>query len=157
MKRFSLVLMTVLMGVVMAYAKDGDTFTAKTVEGVDMRFRVISENEKTCQVGDAFRAIDKSTVGVVTIPSEANGYKVVAIGNSAFYDCEKLSSVSIPSSITKIDNRAFQGCSTLSSINIPNSVTAIGESAFAYCSGITSITLPNSLTTIGANAFSGCI
>ena len=27
-------------------------FTAKTVEGVDMTFKVISESEKTCMVGD---------------------------------------------------------------------------------------------------------
>lgn len=51
---------------------------------------------------------------------------------------------------------AFDGCTRLTSITIPNSVTSIGESAFSGCINLTSVTIPNSVTTIGAYAFSAC-
>ena len=71
-----------------------------------------------------------------------------------FGDCEKLTSVVLPSSLITIGGGAFTGCSSLSSITLPNSLTTIGEDAFNECSALTSIVLPNSLTTIGNEAFS---
>ena len=58
------------------------------------------------------------------------------IGNSAFSGCSKLTSITIPSSVTCIERMAFYGCSSLTSIEIPNSVTSIGESAFMECSNL---------------------
>ena len=57
---------------------------------------------------------------------------------------------------TIIGDDAFQNCNELTSITLPDSVTSIGESAFAGCYGLTSITIPEGVTGIGANAFSGC-
>lgn len=95
--------------------------------------------------------------GVITIPESVNyngePYSVTSIGNSAFYKCSGLTSVTIPNSVTSIGYRAFSGCSGLTSANIPNSVKTIGQEAFAGCSGLTSVTIPNSVTSIGNNAF----
>ena len=55
----------------------------------------------------------------------------------------------IPNNVTSIGNSAFYSCSNLSSITIPNSVITIGDSAFSYCPNLTSITIPDSVTTIG--------
>jgi cell surface protein len=71
-----------------------------------------------------------------------------------FGDCEKLTSVVLPSSLITIGGGAFTGCSSLSSITLPNSLTTIEEDAFNECSALTSIVLPNSLTTIGNDVFS---
>ena len=88
--------------------------------------------------------------GSVTIPSSVtyNGttYSVTSIGNSAFYYCHGLTSVTIGNSVTSIGEMAFRGCSGLTSITIPNSVTSIGNSAFSYCEGLTSIVVNNGNT-----------
>ena len=89
--------------------------------------------------------------GVITF----NG-NVTSIGNSAFYECSSLTSVSIPDSVTSIGKYAFRGCSSLTNITIPDSVTSIGEYAFYECSSLTSITIPDSVTSIGEYAFDGC-
>ena len=123
------------------YAADGDVFTAKTTEDVDMTFKVISAADKTCQVGDGKRAITQDANGAITIPSNANGYLVTSIGNEAFYYCQALASIIIPNSVTSIGEWAFYGCSGLTSIAIPNSVTSIGDYALGYCNGLTSITV----------------
>ncbi len=94
--------------------------------------------------------------GNVVIPAVIDGVPVVGIGNSAFYICSGLTSVTIPNSVTSIGSLAFGYCSGLTSVTIPNSVTSIGSDAFSNCSGLTSIIIPNSVTSIGSQAFSGC-
>ena len=140
--------------------KDGDIFTAKTIEGVDMTFKVISAEEKTCEVyydeESDTPAIDIYTTGTVTIPNTPNGYSVTDIGKYAFGGCSGLTSVTIPNSVTYIGYEACFGCSGLISVTIGNSVTSIGWSAFYNCSGLTSVTIPNSVTYIGESAFGGC-
>ena len=93
----------------------------------------------------------------IVIPSEYDGFPVIAIGDYAFYGCFKLTSITIPDGVTSIGNYAFSGCEGLTSIVIPDSVTSIGGWAFECCSGLTSVTIGNSVTSIGGSAFSGCV
>ena len=98
--------------------------------------------------------------GNIVIPEKVNYngvlYTVTSIGDSAFYNCPDLTSITIPNSVTKIEYEAFAFCRGLTSITIPNSVTEIGDRAFQGCTGLTSITIPNSVTSIGHYAFHGC-
>ena len=81
---------------------------------------------------------------------------ITSIGSFAFYDCDSLTSVTIPDSVTSIGSCAFNDCTSLTSVTIPDSVTSIGEEAFSYCSSLTSVTIGDSVTSIGLGAFSYC-
>ena len=139
-------------------AEDGDIFTAETIEGVDMRFQVISESEKTCKVYGYFDspAISKSTEGELTIPEVVKGYSVMSINAYSFYECRGLTLITIPNSVTTIGKDAFENCSGLTSMIIPNSVTSIDDDTFSGCIGLTSVTIPNSVTSIDRYAFRYC-
>ena len=87
----------------------------------------------------------------VIIPSS-----VTRIGMYAFSGCSRLTGVTIPSSVTRIEPAAFYGCSRLTSIHIPSSVAHIEEYAFSGCSSLAGVTIPSSVTSIGKWAFDGC-
>ena len=77
-------------------------------------------------------------VGAVTIPASINGLPVTTIGIDAFAEC-KLTSVTIPNSVTSIGYSAFAYCNSLTNVTIPSSVTSIGDAAFAGCASLTAI------------------
>ena len=81
---------------------------------------------------------------------------VTNIGESAFYNCYKLTSITIPNSVTSIGDYAFSGCWGLNSVTIGNNITNIRNGAFSGCSSLTSITIPESVTSIGVWAFENC-
>ena len=87
----------------------------------------------------------------LTLPSS-----VTRIGDYAFKNCSGLTSLILPSSVTRIGDYAFYNCSGLTSLTLPSSVTSIGEFAFRYCSGLTSLTIPSGVTSIGMSAFEYC-
>ena len=112
---------------------DGETFTAKTVEGVEMTFTIVSTKDKTCQVGTGKwneAAVSQTVEGSVTIPSMADGYHVISLSDHAFYKCESMASITIPSSVETIGYYTFAYCNSLESISIPASVTSIDDYAF---------------------------
>ena len=97
-----------------------------------LNYTVLSEADGTAIVGKQ----DASLSGDVTIKAMAYDsstelfYTVVAVGDSAFLDT-KITSVEFPSNVIKsIGTSAFENCTKLSSFTIPSSVTSIGEGAF---------------------------
>ena len=78
------------------------------------------------------------------------------IGEKAFTDCSRLTSLTLPVGITSIGYDAFAYCSGLTSLNLPAGITSINYGAFLDCSGLTSLTLPDGITSIGSRAFYGC-
>ena len=96
------------------------------------------------------------TVTEANIPSKIAGVAVTSIGIEAFRECEKLTSVTIPSTVKTIHGRAFYDCKNLTGVAIANGVTSIGQGAFTGCAGLTSVAIPNSVTSIGDGAFSSC-
>ena len=96
------------------------------------------------------------TGGNVVIPNSVDGVPVVSIGDLAFHLRSRLTSVTIPSGVTRIGDGAFDGCSSLTNIVIPNSVTRIGRDTFFYCGSLTNIIIPDSIANIDSGAFTLC-
>ena len=72
----------------------------------------------------------------LTVPTSIDGHTVVAIADSAF-SSTTLTSITLPTTVTKIGWFAFQACTALTSVTIPDSVTSIGYSAFPSSSTLT--------------------
>ena len=128
----------------------------ETVNGVKWTYTVSDGKALVGTGSHSSTAIPDTTTGHITIPSTLGGYYVTSIGDYAFYNCSRLTGVTIPDSVTSIGYGAFYGCSGLTSVTIPDSVTSIGDWAFGYCRGLTSVTIPDSVTSIGDYAFYYC-
>ena len=118
-----------------------------------------TENYFTYTVSNGTATItnfNRNYQGDIIIPETLGGYPVASIGYGAFRYCDRLTSVTLPDSVTNIDTMAFSNCESLTSVAIGNSVTSIGNDAFYGCKSLTSVTIPNSVTSIGRLAFSHC-
>ena len=90
------------------------------------------------------------TTGNTTIKAVEIGSSVTSIGDAAFYNCSKLTSVVILNGVTSIGGTAFAMCSSLTSIVIPSSITSINSYAFSICSSLTSITFNKTMSEVSS-------
>lgn len=112
--------------------------------------------------------------------NNTSGYPFVgnSSGGELYLNGQKVTSVTIPSTITEVKMHAFhrvRGITSLTlhnnittiglnaftdgeftQVTIPSSVTTIGNQAFSYCTNLTSITVPASVTSIGTEVFERC-
>lgn len=85
---------------------------------------------------------------------------VTQIGGGAFYGCQKIIELTIPSTCTNIEPYAFQSCGKLTTLTFANyegkyAIENIGEYAFSN-TNISTLTLPDTITELGANCFAFC-
>lgn len=74
-----------------------------------------------------------------------------------FYNCDKILSIEIPSSVKGVSSNAFYSCSNLKSVLLPSTMTGtIGMYAFSRCSSLEEIAIPPSVTQLGDYAFNNC-
>ena len=92
----------------------------------------------------------------VDIPEKINKKSVTRIGNLAFKNCTKITSIAMPDSVVYIGRSAFYNCTSLKSITIPDGVKEIGYAAFSECAGLVSVKIPDNVTKIGESAFINC-
>ena len=133
-----------------------------------MRFRVLTDS--TVAVGNHHIPYDTLSydtrpseippqVGDIVIPTkveyQGRHYAVTEIGDSAFMQCDDITSLEIPEGITKIGNWAFFSTSNIKEFIIPQSVRYIGEWALAFTS-TRSIILPDTMDYIAPHAFDCC-
>ncbi len=85
------------------------------------------------------------------------GNSVESIGREAFSGCKALISIVIPDSVKKIEEYTFLGCTFLENITLGNSVKTIGTGAFKECSLLREVEIPNSVVSIGKEAFYNCM
>lgn len=82
--------------------------------------------------------------------------QLTVIPSYAFWYCQSMNGIVLPSGIKSIKERAFQYCCQLESIDLPSGLTSIGNYAFSDCSRLTSLHLPDGVTSIGDFVFSAC-
>ena len=78
------------------------------------------------------------------------------IGDLAFADCYKVSSVSFPPTLEKLGRYAFYGCKALTSATIPELITILKEKTFKNCSALTTVTIGAGLRNYEDDVFDGC-
>ena len=77
------------------------------------------------------------------------------ICEDAFFGCENLREIELPSGVVTIGERAFSKTGLLA-VCLPQSVKICGNSCFEDCKALASVFLPERLSMLGASAFSGC-
>ena len=129
-----------------AYAGAGNGYLYR--QNYTLEYSVSADGKEAAVTG--FRG----TADKVTILPIYYGYRITAIAERAFYGCEDLKSVSMPSSVKTVGNYAFYKCTSLESVGL-GSVESVGLKSFSYCQSLKSIIFPTTLGKIGGYAFYG--
>lgn len=119
-------------------------------------FVPLSNKDFTVSVDSSKLTINKyiGTSGTVVIPSKIDGVTVSGIKTDCFTGNQKITSVSIPNTISSAIS--FKNCKNLKSVQISEKMTTISDNMFSGCSSLKSISIPKDTTEIGTNAFYGC-
>ena len=172
MKRTIFLMLAVLLSTLSASASRGDY----RQDGIEY---VTDPRDYTARVAE-----DGYYVGSIIIPSRLDMYMYTVVGilNRAFFDCSRLTSISIPPTLRDIGTDAFKGCTGLTTVTFnaedcyspiessgawfidsPLTTLIIGDKVrsipnfIAYNqAGLKTLTIGNSVITIGKGAFEGC-
>ncbi len=86
---------------------------------------------------------DTSISGDVIIPGDFCGIPVTKIASSAFKDCSKITSITIPGSVYSIGSNSFTNCTSLNAVYIEAqkfwSNLSIGNNAFTNCTSLNAV------------------
>ncbi len=143
-----------------AHAGWGDKFTV-VINGYEVTFAE-QYSPGLCSIGYDSRCISPDVSGTFTVPSAVIhpdygvAWTVIKVGNNAFYGCNKLTKVILPSTISEIGYGSFTNCTALQEIELGENLERISSNAFQNCGSLTSVTFPPTLKTIQDEAFSGC-
>lgn len=92
---------------------------------------------------------------LATVTFQSNSV-LESIGNSAFYNCSVLQSVSIPDTVNSLGTNVFYGCAKMTSAMIGKGITVVPVGTFRNCNELKSVTIPSTVTEIGNYAFATC-
>ena len=83
------------------------------------------------------------------------GGGVREIGESAFFGCRQLVSVSFERGLEQLKDSAFAGCESLTQVTLPWGTSAVGRMAFFGCTRLSFVKMPTT-TRVSDFAFDGC-
>ena len=81
---------------------------------------------------------------------------LTTIGEKAFYYCNRLTSITLPETVTSIGLSAFRYCLYLTSIILPENLESIAQQAFWQCERLTAIRIPAKVSSIAHYVFGYC-
>ena len=112
--------------------------------------------EFTQETGMATITKYKGDAADVVVPDSFGDYLVVAIGDNAFAECQKLESVTFPKTLNSIGSKAFSGCWRLTSVTLPENLTSLGYRAFEKCAFLSEIIVQSKNLTLSGNYAGTC-
>ena len=117
---------------------------------------VAERNPAYCSVDGVLFSKDRTLL--VQYPAARQGAYVIpetvtALGDSAFFECSGLTSLTIPGSVTVIPMLACYNCENMTELNLLEGTRIIEEDAFLHADGLTQVVIPASVTQIGVTAF----
>lgn len=135
---------------VKSYLDVSDYFDVEIGEGVRLDCHIIDRDNNYCEIpGDYDEemwtndpAIDEYTEGDIVIPMAPKGFKVISIGDYAFYNCSEVTSFTVPEGVESIGFSAFENCLNADFINLPSTLTHISDYAFLGCCKVKDVYLP---------------
>ncbi|MBQ7817771.1 MAG: leucine-rich repeat protein, partial [Oscillospiraceae bacterium] len=137
-----------------AIDENNEYFNAATVHYTGVPYWYLSYEVTDGEV--TITDCDEYYTGELVIPDTLDGYPVTAIGDNAFYDCNRITDVSISDNVASIGEYAFGFCHELANVKIGNNVTEIGAGAFFSCIKLAAFDIPDYITIIEADTFNGC-
>lgn len=93
---------------------------------------------------------------VLTVPDTVDGQAVTSIGEGCFENVTGITTIILPSTVSRISDHAFSQCDDLRGLSVPEGVRTIGAQAFYGCDALESVYLPLELYSIGEGAFADC-
>ena len=123
-----------------------EAVTGETTNG----FKYSIEGEKVTITGWTG---DKETVTSLTVPATVEGKAVTDIGSGAFEKYPKLTSISIPDTVTELGWGAFAS-SGLTSITLPARIQKLSYCVFSKCENLKELTLPKDIPEDGMSCSS---
>jgi hypothetical protein len=119
---------------------------------------IIDGREVTAIADEAFKA--SKYISSVTFSADAETGEIYLnkIGEAAFYDCDALTEITLPATVTTIGASAFRECDKLAKVTFAEgtALETIGNGAFWACKALSDIALPATLKTIETAAFWDC-
>ena len=81
---------------------------------------------------------------------------VTAIRAYQFYNCSKLTGITLPTGLTSIGSNSFYKCSGLKNVQFPAEVKTVSAKAFADCTSLQTARFNGTPTSIDSDVFTGC-
>lgn len=174
---FLIVLLACCLCIILVACNNYNNNNNSNKENGELEYRLNSDDVSYSVTGKG-----TITTNDIVIPNIYQGKPVTNIDTSAFYECDKITSITIPNSVTSIGDNLVVGCyklqyndyngglyignkqnpylalvkaksSTIEYFNINIIAKLILSEAFKDCDKLLSITIPNSVTNIGNRAF----
>lgn len=151
----TLVLMPVVYYALIGNSSPPKTEVAETTEIEGVIYKILSHNERTCEVVGG-RANEEANVYIYPeITFDNKQYITTSIADSAFYK-RKILSVYIPEGIKNIGNDAFGECDSIVSISLPSTVKNI-EKSFRKMKRLKAVKISPEIKSISNTVFVDCI
>ena len=122
----------------------------------NMFFEILSTSDLTCKLD----SVNENYEGDLIIPEKVSfkgkELTVTAIGSNIIHSCTKLTTITVPSTLTEMDEGCFSSCISLQSANIQSiNPSILPKGCFRY-SAVREVVWPDMILDLPEECFKGC-